>query len=324
MKRSQDIFQTVKTEGALLPPDLLRRITEGDRDLLGLLPEDYHLAKSERINEAATRAWNRLQGVWQGFKDSMETLPDSDIGTRLTRERWLLILFQELGYGRLTTSKAYEIGGKTYPISHEWQSSPIHLVSFRQELDKRTPGRAGAARVSPHSLVQEFLNRLDDHLWGFVSNGLNLRLLRDNVSLTRQAYIEFDLQAMMDSEAYSDFFLLFLICHQSRVEVPEGKSPEHCWLEKWYHAAAQQGVRALDQLREGVQRAIESFGGGFLAYPGNAELREKLRSGTLNTQEYYRQVLRLVYRLLFLFVAEDRELLFYPESPVEKHSACAD
>ncbi|MHB9072058.1 MAG: Eco57I restriction-modification methylase domain-containing protein [Desulfobaccales bacterium] len=315
MKRTLNTFQTVKTEGAIIPVDLLRRILDGDRDIPGLRPEDYHLAKSERLNEAATRAWNRLQGAWQGFKDTTEVLPGSDAGTSLTRERWLLIFFQELGYGRLTTRKAYEIEGKTYPISHNWQNTPIHLVSFRQDLDKRTPGRAGAARVSPHSLVQELINRSDDHLWGFVSNGLSLRLLRDNVSLTRQAYVEFDLQAMMDSEAYSDFFLLFLLCHQSRVEVPEDKTPEHCWLEKWYKTAAQQGVRALDQLRDGVQRAIEALGGGFLAYPGNGTLREKLRSGALSTQDYYRQVLRQVYRLLFLFVAEDRELLSDPSAP---------
>jgi hypothetical protein len=317
MKRTQHIFQTVKTEGAILPVDLLRRILEGDRDAPGLRPEDYHLAKSERLNEAATRAWHRLQGAWEGFKEAMDALPQYDAGASLTRERWLLILFQELGYGRLTTRKAYEVEGKTYPISHEWQNTPIHLVSYRQELDRRTPGRAGAARVSPHSLVQELLNRSGDHIWGFVSNGLNLRLLRDNVSLTRQAYVEFDLQAMMDSEAYSDFFLLFLLCHQSRVEVPEGKGPEHCWLEKWYNTAARQGIRALDQLRDGVRRAIEALGGGFLAYPGNMALREKLRSGTLSTQDYYRQVLRQVYRLLFLFVAEDRELLFEPNASVE-------
>ena len=312
MKRTQNTFQTVKTEGAILPIDLLRRILDGDRDVPGLQPEDYHLTRSERLNELTTRAWNRLQGAWQGFKDAMEGLPESDTGTSLTRERWLHILFQELGYGRLTTRKAYEVEGRTYPISHEWQNTPIHLVSFRQDLDKRTPGRAGAARVSPHSLVQELLNRGNDHLWGIVSNGLTLRLLRDNVSLTRQAYVEFDLQAMMDSDAYSDFFLLYLLCHQSRVEVPEGKGPEHCWLEKWYNTAAQQGVRALDQLRDGVQKSIEALGGGFLAHPANAELREKLRSGALSTLDYYRQVLRQVYRLLFLFVAEDRELVFDP------------
>lgn len=317
MKRGGDSFQTVKTEGSILPYDLLRRLIDGDSDIPGLKSEDYHLAKSERLNEVATRGWNRLQGAWEGFREAMEKLPDTDVGTSLTREKWLLILFQELGYGRLTTRKAADLNGKTYPISHEWQNTPIHLVSFRQELDKRTPGRAGAARVSPHSLVQEFLNRSDDHLWGFVSNGLNLRLLRDNATLTRQAYVEFDLQAMMDSEAYSDFFLLFLICHQSRVEIPEGKGPSHCWLEKWYNTAGQQGVRALDLLRNGVQQAIESLGGGFLAFPANNNLREKVMLGELSTQEYYRQVLRQVYRLLFLFVAEDRELLLDPSSTAE-------
>lgn len=322
--KSGGVFQTVKTEGAILPADLLRRLVNGDRDVPGLRAEDYHLAKSERLNEAATRAWNRVRGAWEGFKDAMEALPEADAGTSLTREKWLQILFQELGYGRLTTRKAYELEDKTYPISHEWQNTPIHLISFRLELDKRTPGRAGAARVSPHSLVQELINRSNDLLWGFVSNGLSLRLLRDNVSLTRRAYIEFDLQAMMDSEAYSDFFLLYLLCHQSRVEVPEGKGPEHCWLEKWYNTAAQQGVRALDQLRDGVQKAIEVFGGGFLAYPTNAELREKLRSGTVSTQDYYRQILRQVYRLLFLFVAEDRELLFDPASPAEARKLYTD
>jgi hypothetical protein len=305
----RNIFTTIKTEGGLLPADLLLRIAEGDPAVEGLTPEAYHLAKSERLNEAANRAWNRLKGAWEGFKAACQALPESDAGTTLTRERWLLILFQELGYGRLTTRKAYEIDGKTYPVSHEWQATPIHLVSFRQELDRRTPGARGASRVSPHSLVQELLNRGENLLWGLVSNGLVLRLLRDNVSLTRQAYVEFDLQAMMDSEAYSDFFLLFLLCHQSRVEVPEGKTPEHCWLERWYNTSLREGTRVLDRLRDGVEQAIQALGGGFLAHPANQALRQRLRSGDLSTQDYYRQVLRVVYRLLFLFVAEDRDLL---------------
>ena len=64
--------------------------------------------------------------------------------------------------------------------------------------------------------MQELLNRSSDRLWGIVSNGLVLRLLRDNVSLTRQAYVEFDIEAMFSGELYADFVLLWLVCHQPR------------------------------------------------------------------------------------------------------------
>ena len=229
----------------------------------------------------------------------------------MTRERWLLPLFQELGYGRLVTAKAIEVEGQSYPISHGWLNTPIHLVGSRVDLDKRTAGVAGAARASPHSLVQVLLNRSDAHLWAFVSNGLRLRILRDNASLTRQAYVEFDLQAMMDGQAYSDFVLLWLLCHQSRVEADR---PEECWLEKWSKAAQEQGTRALDQLRDGVQEAIVALGRGFLAHPANHTLRDKLYAGKLEAQDYYRQLLRVVYRLIFLFVAEDRDLLLVPDA----------
>ncbi|HEX7000669.1 MAG TPA: N-6 DNA methylase, partial [Trueperaceae bacterium] len=63
-----------------------------------------------------------------------------------------------------------------------------------------------------------------------------------------------------------------------------------------------------DRLRDGVQTAIEALGKGFLR-GDNGELKRRLREGDLSPQDYYRQLLRLVYRLLFLFVAEDRDLL---------------
>lgn len=298
------IFTAVRSEGALLPPDLLVRIAEGG-DLDGLRAEDYHLV-GERLNEAVNRAWNRVQTVWRGFRKAAETLPEGDTGVSLTRERWLLPLFQELGFGRLQYQKPVEIGERRYPISHIWERVPIQLLGFRQELDKR-----GTAKSIPHSLVQEFLNRSDRHLWAILSNGLRLRLLRDNVSFTRQAYVEFDLEAIMAGELYAEFRLLWLVCHQSRFE---GDDPRHCWLERWSQQAREQGTRALDQLRDGVERAIAGLGRGFLAHPANTGLREALRSGELDTQEYYRCLLRLVYRLIFLFVAEDRELLLVPQA----------
>ncbi|MCC7019667.1 MAG: N-6 DNA methylase [Ardenticatenales bacterium] len=307
---ARSTFPTVRTEGALLPADLLSRVAAA-QGMDGMATADYHLAPNERLNEITSRAWNRCLGAWTAFAEVRDRLGASERGTTETRERWLLILFQELGYGRLTPARAVDVDGTSYAVSHRWGHVPIHLVSFRQEIDKRGTGTGAAAR-SPHGLVQELLNRDKDSQWGIVSNGLRLRLLRDNVSLSRQAYVEFDLEAMLSGEQYADFALLWLVCHQSRVEA-EDSAP--CWLERWHQTAAEQGVRALEVLRGGVEAAITALGRGFLRHRDNGALKESLRSGDLGTQEFYRQLLRLVYRLIFLFVAEDRDLLLLPDTP---------
>src|SRR5438128_526821 len=104
-KRHQTIFTTVRSEGAILPMDLLQRIAQGDSNLHGLTPESYYLLKTEKLNESINRSWNRLLSAWVAFEAAREKLPERDAGTTLTRERWLLTLFYELGYGRLLTSK---------------------------------------------------------------------------------------------------------------------------------------------------------------------------------------------------------------------------
>lgn len=339
--RRDDLFTTVKTEGGLLPPDVLARIVAGDAKLEGLTPEAYHLAGGERLNEAVNRSWTRVLAAWSDFNSRIAHLPESDPATTVVRERWLLPLFAELGYGRLQAASLGEIGGKRFALSHLWQRTPIHLVGARVDLDRRSEGVKGAARTSPHGLVQDLLNSSDDFLWGLVSNGLRLRLLRDSASLTRQAYVEFDLKSMLDGEVYSDFTLLWLLAHQSRVELREsasatatadddaagdeeaevapasGASLAECWLERWSRLAQEQGTRALETLRKGVESAITVLGRGFLEGARNQPLREALRSGDLGAQDYYRQLLRLVYRLLFLFVAEDRDLLHAPGASAE-------
>ena len=121
-------------------------------------------------------------------------------------------------------------------------------------------------------MVQEFLNRSAHDLWAFVSNGLKLLILRDNASLTRQAYVEFDLEGIFEGEAYADFRLLWMVCHQSRLEGTAKDRPETCWLEQWSKQAQTDGRRALDQLRVGVQKALENLGTGFIAHKANQTL----------------------------------------------------
>ncbi len=297
----------IRSVGGLLPSEFLFRLRDPKGGVGGVSEIDYHLAANERLGEIITRSWSRLVGAWSSFSGSLRDLEgSSDMAGSLTRDRWLGPLFNELGFGRLASAKGIEIAGQAYPISNEWQKVPVHLVGAKVPLDRRSPGVRGAAGMSPHAMVQEILNRSEERLWGLVSNGLILRVLRDSTSLTRQSYLEFDLEVIFTNERFDDFVTLWMVCHQSRFE---GEDVTRCWLERWRAEINQSGVRALDALQGGVKQAIESLGRGFLAHPENRVLRESLRCQDLTGAEYYREILRLVYRILFLFVAEDRQLM---------------
>src|SRR5690606_14600579 len=49
-------------------------------------------------------------------------------------------------------------------------------------------------------------------------------------------------------------------------------------------------------------------------YPDNERLRAALSDGSLTPERYFQELLRLVYQLLFLFTAEERNLLHAPDT----------
>lgn len=295
----------VTVKGGLLPNQLLDRVVAADARLEGTAPETYHAESAAELNQAISRAWASLSARWAAFRTALDALPEQDRATTLTRERWLLPLFQELGFGRLQGVPTGGLAGRA--ISHAWSHVPIHLVGARLKLDTRAPGERGAAAASPHGLVQDLLNQEERHLWAFLSNGLELRILRDHRSLTRHAYIAFDLESIFAGEQFSAFRALYLLCHQSRVEA---EKPADCWLERWVAHARDEGIAAREKMREGFERALCALGEGFLRkHPANERLHADLTANVVSTQDYYRQLLRLVYRLIFLFVAEDRGIL---------------
>lgn len=315
MSNTTDTFIGVRIQGGLLPADLLAKLATGT-DQPGLTSSDFHLAAGESVREAANRIWAYLRGAWATYREALAGLPEADTATSLTRERFLLVLLEQLGYGRVpTTGKGgVMIGDRGFPVSHLWGAVPIHLLG-RVPLDTRTKGVAGAAGASPQSMVQDLLNRSDDHLWAILSNGSTLRLLRDSTSLVGSAYVEFDLEAIFDGDLFADFLLMYTLCHVSRVEARDPElGPVSCWLEQWRQDAVDSGSRALNLLRDGVVDALQTLGAGFLAHPDNAELRRRLAAGQLSIHDVHHALLRVVYRLLFTFVAEDRGALLNPDA----------
>ena len=320
MGRHHTAFQTIRSVGGLLPPDLLRRLIEPKEKLDGTRPEDYGLPQGERLNEIIIQSWNRLRKHWAEFRAAAANLPKGEAGTGLTNDKLSLPLLRELGFGLLPTSAGPEVGGRTYAISRFFGPVPVHLIGCGLSLDRRAAGVRGAAAVNPHGLVQEFLNRSPKHLWGIVANGQGLRILRDSQALSRQSFLEFDLEAMFAGEVYSDFVLLWLVAHATRLAPREAERPESCWLEQWTKLANEQGTRALGDLRIGVERALQILGEGLTGHPKNTVLRDALRTGQVPLSDFHGQLLRVVYRLIFLFVAEgrtiDEQSLLHPREDI--------
>jgi hypothetical protein len=301
-------FSSLKIVGGLLPADLLGRVFAGDPQVPGTGPQTYSLERGESVRRQASRSWLYLLEAWQDFKQRVAG-DDAAASARVTRERWLRILLREFGFHHMTAG-SFEIEGKSFPVSHQAGPVPIHLLGWGTDLDHKTPHVTARA---PQSMLQELLNRDDAYLWAILSNGATLRLLRDSAALTGSAYVEFDLQAVFDGELFSDFVLLYLVCHESRFAAQADDGPASCYLEQWRSFAADQGERALDQLRAGVEQAITILGTGFLSHPNNPQMRIRLGSSELKLDDLNRALLRVVYRMLFWFVAEERHALLQPD-----------
>ncbi len=307
-------YVAVNIEGGFFPADLLDRIATEDEK--GQNPKDFGL-DSARLTDTVQGAFSDTRSYWDAFQRRLQNSRES--ATTLTREAWIRPFMELLGFELVYQQRATEVGGSTYAISHrageDPLAPPVHIVALGQALDKKAEG----SKRSPHALVQEYLNR-SDALWGVVTDGRTLRLLRDSARVAHPAYMEFDLQALIEGNLYNEFVLLYRLTHRSRF--PRGAEDAHeCWLERYYQQGLDEGGRVREHLRDGVEAALKQLGTAFLAHPDSDELREKLRSGLLDEVGYYRQLLRLVYRLLFLLVAEDRKLLLSASAEnAERHS----
>ena len=321
---SQDLG-TVRTVGGLWGGSLLAVLRDEPDELPGTDPQAYDLPAGADLRTPIRAAWTLLKAAWADFTAHRE-LRATEHGTDdygaddFTRTRWLRHLLDQLGYhqpepvrGGLAVDDADPDDPRDrYPITHLWHDRlPLHLLPAGVPLDRTTPGVTGAARQSPHSTLQDYLNRTNAHLWGIVTNGLTLRLLRNNAALTRQAYVEFDLATMFADDNYADFAVLWAALHATRFT---GLTPADCYAEQWQSYASQTGVRALDDLRNGVEQAITELGQGALEHPDNQQLRQRLADGELTSTDLYRQLLYVAYRHVFLFAIEDRDLLHPPDA----------
>jgi hypothetical protein len=209
-----------------------------------------------------------------------------------------------------------------YPTTFMVGKLPVLVAPHQLGLDDADAQFAvmggGNRKKSVFQAMQELLNASSEHTWGMVSNGKQLRLLRDAASLTRPTYLEFDLADLLGAERYAEFSNVWRLLHASRA--PRSGSGTCVW-ERWRETGKAEGTRVRDGLRNGVEKALLTLGEGFLQHPANEALRIALHDGTLSKDAYFQQLLRLVYRLIFVFTVEERGVLHTPDDTPEALAA---
>lgn len=309
-------FEALSIEGGLLSPDWLARVAALEAG--GQTEADYRVPKGLQLRDEIGRYWRIAQAHWSEFAAGRGSAATPE-ASRALAERFVAALLRDsFGFVSLRPVDPLLIADRRYPIGF-WALGgrvPVVIAPAGSGLETLAPGFGdGVRRRTAFGLAQEFLNAADSSTWGIACDGLAIRILRDNASLTRPAWIEANLERIFTEERYADFTALWLLAHETRFG-REDRTPTECPLESWREAGREEGTRAREHLRRGVEEALEAFGQGFLAHPENGALRTALQSGSLTTTAYFQELLRVVYRLIFLLTVEERGLL-HPEGASE-------
>jgi len=300
-------FPSIRIEGAILSGDILDAIERGEKSFQ--TAKDFGLDPTAKVKDEIADAWAAARAYWVASQNKLERLREGATGTTETRNLWMTPVLGLLGYQPELAGRGEVVQGKNYAISHRDHSRgdfPIHIMGWNDSLDKKRTD--SGPRMSPHALVQEYLN-LTEHLYALVTNGRLLRLLRDSSRLIKLSFIEFDLERMFSDELYADFAILYRLLHASRMPAKQDAANDSI-IEIYHQDALDSGSRIREGLSSAVEQSILQLANGFLAYPANQPLRDAIAGNEADATLFYQWLLRLIYRLLFLMVIEERDLVY--------------
>lgn len=316
---------TLRLEGGLFLPDMLEKAALGQARLQA--EADYGIPKGLKLKDEYSRAFQIACAQWRSFAPLLERT-DFD-AQRATATFVTELLRDAFGYVSVGAVTSIDLGERSYPITHlasaphqsihPQHNVPIVVAPHTLGLDDADTRFAiagsGSRKKTAFQLAQELLNASPDHEWALVTNGKTLRLLRDAATLTRPSYLEVDLQDLLSGQRFAEFAYVWRLLHASRAGLVGGTAEASApvvW-EAWREAGQEEGTRVRDGLRLGVTEALLTLGQGFVQHPANDALRLALQDGSLTKEAYFAQLLRLIYRFIFIFSVEERGLV--PNAP---------
>lgn len=273
------------------------------------LDEDNSVTlKNEDYNFEVREAFESLKQRWDRYSQNLKYISYDEF-----LKYWAKPFFDQFGFNITRTSKQFNITEKMkFIFSHRgWNPSAhlnppvVHIIPYGHSFDQKMETN----QPCPHDAVQAYLNMNEDN-WALLFNERFLRFIRDFHHTTVKGYIEFDIEAIFTNRLYSDFQILYRFLHVSRFTLAKsGKKEEdekpEIYLEEYFKNSQKAGEKVGEDLRTNVVDAIVGLGNGFLTN----ELREELKNNEQKCKVYYNEILKAIYRIIFLLYAEQRGLI---------------
>jgi len=312
-------YTSIHIYGHFLSDDILHAI-EQDNTLIGNREQDFGL--DSQVQNTIDYVWSSLRNDWRYFNE--RSTVNDPYGTRRSRDL-MERFFKSLGYNLTRQLSGIVINGVSHDIPYlcnDLKDLPVIVVGDKtgesdiDTLDKCTldyRARGAQRKKSPHAVMLEYLNNTEN-VYGIIANGKVLRLIRNTGQLVKLTYIEFDIQRMLEEDKYTEFCLMFRLLHSSRFRV---SGDEQCVIERYFNMSIESGNRIRDGLSLAVQRTMETIGRA--ALKGNGEGNEALRAAILerelSPEQFNKELIHFIYRLLFLFIIEERNLVYQIPNP---------
>ena len=307
-KSNNTLNSSCTLEGVLFLPDHLQKALQGNAE--GQSASDYAIPKGLDLKNEMSRGFQIAMSQWsvfKGLKARVHNLNQGEInqGTK----RFVKEFLHDVLLYNVEDSANFKVEERIYPLSLRASKLPLIVAPFNLELDKADAAYAvqggSGSKKSPFQLAQELLNASVEDRWALATNGITIRLLRDSTTLTRPSYLEFNLEDILSNGRFAEFCQMWRALHYTRAIEKDGE----CIWDQWVKQGAEEGKRARESLSQNVINALMALGNGFVSNQKNDELRERLSSGELSNEEFMRQLLRLMYRFIFLFCLEERDFL---------------
>ena len=313
-------YTSIHIYGHLLSDDILHNV-ERDNTLIGNRDQDFGMDIS--VSSAIDYVWSSLRNDWNFYKERAgnERLVNKDpYGTRRARDLMERLL-QSLGYKLDRQVTNIEVAGNSYDISYtctDLGNMPFVIIGENITTDGRINtldkcsldyrAKGNMRKKSAHATMLEYLNATEN-VYGIISNGQILRIIRNSGQLVKLTYIEFDLRRMLEEDKYTEFCLMFRLLHASRFRT---SGDEPCVMERWFNMSIESGNRIRNGLSRAVQTTMETIGNAVLTSKGegNDALRRAVADGTMDAAKLNKELIHFIYRLLFLFIIEERGLVY--------------